>query len=234
MYEATASDTHEKQANYYTFLLGLETKIVGAAQEVLAKNNCETNFRLMEKLLIDAFGNKKRIEHLLYEITIAEQKGRTTNEFYNHINDRLNQIIASTILKYGSTNAAPLIEQYKTQAISAFLRGLNGITGTIIAGYQPQSMEEALHHALTIDANAMMKSDIFSSAGRHLSSSLPGRNHQRFQNQSTFKNNFNNNLPPSLPPRNNHNQQSKDTNNTGNLETNNSNNNSNNNSSINS
>ncbi|XP_055615217.1 probable cyclin-dependent serine/threonine-protein kinase DDB_G0292550 [Toxorhynchites rutilus septentrionalis] len=142
----TDSDTQQKQGHYYTFLLGLESKIIGPAQEVLAKNNYEANFSLMEKLLIEAFGEKKKIEHLLYEIITAEQHGKSNHEFYEYITTRLNQLISSTILKYGNQNANPLIEQYKMQAVSAYLRGLNGINGLIITGYDPKTLEEAYHH----------------------------------------------------------------------------------------
>ncbi|XP_055623735.1 GATA zinc finger domain-containing protein 15-like [Toxorhynchites rutilus septentrionalis] len=113
---ATDSDTQQKQGHYYTFLLGLESKIIGPAQEVLAKNNYEANFSLMEKLLIEAFGEKKKIEHLLYEIITAEQHGKnkirdfsinnkvlyTNNDNTNEISNRFKD--NNTVLSYENFN----------------------------------------------------------------------------------------------------------------------------------
>ncbi|XP_055614867.1 uncharacterized protein LOC129761178 [Toxorhynchites rutilus septentrionalis] len=180
---ATDSDTQQKQGHYYTFLLGLESKIIGPAQEVLAKNNYEANFSLMEKLLIEAFGEKKKIEHLLYEIITAEQHEKSNHEFYEYITTRLNQLISSTILKYGNQNAKPLIEQYKMQAVSAYLRGLNGINGLIITGYDPKTLEEAYHHVITMEANTRLKNEITNVP------QVPARNYQR-RSSNQPNNNF--------------------------------------------
>ncbi|XP_055615076.1 uncharacterized protein LOC129761379 [Toxorhynchites rutilus septentrionalis] len=137
----------------------------------------------MEKLLIEAFGEKKKIEHLLYEIITAEQHGKSNHEFYEYITTRLNQLISSTILKYGNQNAKPLIEQYKMQAVSAYLRGLNGINGLIITGYDPKTLEEAYHHVITMEANTRLKNEITNVP------QVPARNYQR-RSSNQPNNNF--------------------------------------------
>ncbi|XP_055622189.1 probable serine/threonine-protein kinase clkA [Toxorhynchites rutilus septentrionalis] len=106
---ATDSDTQQKQGHYYTFLLGLESKIIGPAQEYqqeIIKEDHPTN-------RITIFNNKDKIKDFSINNKVLYTNNDNTNEISNRFKDN-NEVLSNenfnhfkdnnTVLSYENFN----------------------------------------------------------------------------------------------------------------------------------
>lgn len=98
-----------------------------------------------------SYADKRPLYILEQEMTILHQNKLTIDEFYDEVNEKLNNIIIKINMTYkDKTTTKPFIESANQKALRTFITGLNNRRGEILYASNPSSLPEAYAKLQTI------------------------------------------------------------------------------------
>lgn len=136
---------------FYEALMIVRNKIMGAASNILNNYNTPFNFDAIIDRLDFTYADKRPLYIIEQEMTILQQNKMSIDEFYDQVNEKLNNIINKINMSYkdASTTKA-FIESSNEKALRTFITGLNNKRGEILYASNPSTLPEAYARLQTI------------------------------------------------------------------------------------
>lgn len=126
------------------FTSAIKNKIIGHANSILSQNENTNDWKIIRKILLDQYADKRDETTLLLELTKMSQHNKSPEQFYSQINEILSTIINNIKLQTLSSEIiSHKILSYKNIALETFLIGLHDSLSLIVRSQQPSTLKEA-------------------------------------------------------------------------------------------
>lgn len=144
-------DDHQNSSRYVEALLIIRNKVIGPAAKILNNYNTAFNFNAIIDRLDFSFKDRRPLYILEHELVVLQQKGLTVDEFFDLVNEKLNDIVNKINMTYKEKSTAKAFIQAATdKALRTFVTGLNGRKGELLYAAHPTSLQEAYARLQTI------------------------------------------------------------------------------------
>lgn len=136
---------------FYEALMIIRNKIMGAASNILNNYNTPFNFEAIIDRLDFTYADKRPLYIIEQEMTILQQNKLSIDEFYDQVNEKLNNIINKINMSYKDPSITKaFIKSSNEKALRTFITGLNNKRGEILYASNPSTLPEAYARLQTI------------------------------------------------------------------------------------
>lgn len=144
-------DEHKQSMRYFEALMVVRNKITGAASNILNNYNTPFNFEAIIDQLDFTYADKRPLYIIEQELLVLQQDKLSVDEFFDLVNEKLNQIVNKINLTYEQADISEaFIEGANEKALRTFVTGLSNRKGQLLYASKPKSLPEAYAMLQTI------------------------------------------------------------------------------------